>query len=257
MVIAAAGLLGLLLGSFATVLAARVPDGRDIVVERSHCTSCGSMVRWYDNVPVISWLVLRGRCRDCSARISVTYPLMELAVAGLCALSAWRWGLTLEAAMLVILAPVSAALVVIDVQRRRLPHALVLPSLAVVGAVAVAHGIMGGGTQWWVPLAGAGAIGGFYGLLWLVYPRGLGFGDVTTGALIGGAAGVLGWAQVAVAAISGPLLGGVLVLVLAMGGRARRGTAIPYGPALIAGGWLGFLAGDIITEAYLRALGVS
>ncbi|WP_084073116.1 A24 family peptidase [Demequina sp. NBRC 110052] len=256
MEIAAVAVLGLLWGSFTNVLIARVPAGENWVSDGSRCPRCGAPIRWYDNVPVLSFAILRGRCRACREPISWRYPIVEVAVASLWVLVFLQWGWSVTALLLAYLAVVSVALVAIDLDVRRLPFALVLPSYGVVAVLLLVATVMGEGATWWMPLAGLGALGGFYAAVWFVYPAGMGFGDVVTAGLLGLVAGHLGWGAVAVAAIAGPLIGGVFVIGGLLAGQLGRKSAVPYGPALIAGAWLGLLAGGAISDAYLGMLGV-
>lgn len=185
------------------------------------------------------------------------YPAVELAVALLWVVVYATWGLTFTAAVFGVLAPVSVALVAIDVQHHRLPHRIVLPSLAIVLVLCAIAWLVGERETWWSAVVGLSAMGGFYATLWFVYPKGMGFGDVTTACLLGFAAGFLGYPTLAVAAIAGPLLGGVMVMVIAIARGVTRGVAIPYGPALLGGAWIGFLGGPLIWSAYVKVLGVS
>ncbi len=247
---------GLLWGSFTNVLIARVPEGANWVSDSSHCPRCGTDIRWFDNVPLLSFVVLGGRCRACRERISWRYPLVEVLVAALWVAVYLEWGLSVTTLAFAYLAVVSVALVFIDLDVKRLPFSLVLPSYAVMAVLLGIEIALGEGGNWWMLFVGAGILGGFYGGLWLVYPQGMGFGDVVAAGLLGLAAGFLGWGPLAVAAIAGPLLGGVVVVVGLISGRLKRKSAVPYGPMLIAGAWLGFLGGDAISSAYLGMLGV-
>lgn len=249
--------MGLLLGSFTNVLIVRVPRGDSWVNERSACPNCHAPIRWFDNVPVISWLVLGGRCRDCRKRISARYPLVEVLVAVLTAGILHLLGATLIAALLAFLAVVTVALVFIDIDVRRLPHIVVVPSLIVCLVLATAAHLVHPETSIIRGLIGAVALGGFYGALWIVYPRGMGFGDVTTATLLGLVLGLLGWSHLAVGAIAGPLLGGVVVLTGLALGIVKRKSTVPYGPFLISGAWLGILAGPEVARIYLIMLGVT
>lgn len=256
MEIVAVAVLGLLWGSFTNVLISRVPAGENWVSDGSRCPRCGAPIRWYDNVPVVSFGILRGRCRACREPISWRYPIVEVAVASLWVLVFLQWGWSVTALLLAYLAVVSVALVAIDLDVRRLPFALVLPSYGVAAVLLLVATVMGEGATWWMPLAGLGVLGGFYAAVWFVYPVGMGFGDVVTAGLLGLVAGHLGWGAVAVAAIAGPLIGGAFVIGGLLAGRLGRKSAVPYGPALIAGAWLGLLAGGAISDAYLGMLGV-
>ncbi len=247
---------GLLVGSFTNVLIARVPAGKGVITGRSACPRCNHTLAWYDNLPLLSWLVLRARCRYCSTRISAQYPLVEGAVALLWLAVYLVHGIGFTALLLAYLAPVSVALTVIDVRHHRLPHRIVLPSYAVTVAIMACAWTSGESASWWTALIGLVALGGFYGLLWFIYPKGMGFGDVTTAGLLGLALGFLGLENLAVGAIAGPLVGGLMVIALATVRKAGRGTRIPYGPALLTGAWIGLLAGSELAAGYLRILGV-
>ncbi|MCJ7827183.1 MAG: prepilin peptidase, partial [Demequinaceae bacterium] len=251
LLVAVAG-FGLILGSFTNVLIARVPAGEDWVRGSSRCPRCRHDLAWYDNIPLLSWLWLRRRCRHCAAPISARYPLVELLVAGFLVAVYLAHGVTFLSAALAFLAIVSIALVFIDIDTQRLPNALVLPAYPAVLILLIADaGVQGD----WGSVARAGigllAVGGFYGLMWVAYPAGLGFGDVKCAGLLGMVGGYLGWSSLAVGAIAGPLLGGLVVLVGLVMGRLHRKSKVPYGPALIGGAWLGFLAGPAIADAYL------
>jgi len=253
----AAAIIGVTLGSFANVLIVRVPEGREFIRTPSACTSCGERIRWYDNIPVVSYVVLRGRCRDCGHRISARYPVVELVVGALFVAIAAVFGVTWTSGVLGYLAVVSVALVAIDIEHRRLPHALVLPSYGVlaigvlVGDLVFHEGSLGRA------VAGLAILGLFYGLLWFIYPSGMGFGDVTTAGLLGMVLGYLSWAALAVGGIVAPLIAGVVILVGMLAGRVKRKTHIPYGPFLISGAWVGILIGAPIAQEYLELVGVT
>lgn len=271
MIAVALGLFGALIGSFLNVVVYRVPAGRSIVSPPSACGACGHPVRAYDNIPVVSWLVLRGQCRDCGARISARYPLVELGVALAFAIVAWRFvpaaataGSTLgvAAGVLVVvaflyLASISIALALIDVDVQRLPDPIVLPAYAVGAALLGAAALLVGDPGALVR-AGLGllVLGGIYLLLALVRPGGMGFGDVKLAGALGFFLGWLGWDVLAVGALAGFLLGGIYGVVLLALGRARRSTALPFGPWLIAGAWIGILVGAPLARWYLSLFGV-
>ena len=200
---------------------------------------------------------MRARCRHCKQRISGLYPAVELSVAILWVAVYATFGLTATAAVFAYLAPVCVALFVIDLQAHRLPHRIVVPSYAVVAILTTIAWVLGERTTWWSALVGLVAMGGFYGLLWLIYPKGMGFGDVTTAGLLGFAAGFLSYSHLAVAAIAGPLVGGVVVLALALARKLRKGQAVPYGPALIGGAWIGYLWAPAIAAWYLGIVGLA
>lgn len=267
------GGLGLLIGSFLNVVIYRVPAGRSIVSPPSACGSCNARVRSRDNVPVFSWLVLRGKCRDCSARISVRYPLVELGTAIFFGAVAWLTlgGLTpatlvestgLTAAILTLVAflffaAISVALTLIDLDTHRLPNSIVLPAYPVAVALLTASALFAGEPERLITMA-AGALGLFaiYLAMASVYPGGMGFGDVKLAGVIGLYLGWSGWGALAVGAFGAFLLGGVFSLVLVLARGATRRTAIPFGPWMILGAWVGIFAGGQIATAYLELFGL-
>lgn len=269
-----AGVFGALIGSFLNVVVYRVPAGRSIVSPPSACGSCGTEIKPYDNIPVFSWLALRGRCRTCRSRISIRYPLVEAATAGAFACVAWWFWAGPEAAtatdggpqvarMLIVVAflylmAISIALALIDLDTHRLPNALVLPSY-IVGLVLLGAAALVGGDPFALARA---AIGGaalflFYLVLALVRPDGMGFGDVKLAGVLGLFLGFLGWAPLLVGAFAAFLLGGLFGIALLATRRAGRRSGIPFGPWMLAGAWLGILAGPTIGGAYLALLGLS
>ncbi len=271
--IAALGVLGTLIGSFLNVVVYRVPRGASIVSPPSACGSCGHVVRAYDNVPLVSWIVLRGRCRDCAAPISARYPLVELGAALAFGLVAWRFAAgpaeslaagdtasTLAGALVLVaflyLAAVSIALALIDLDTRRLPNVLVLP-MYVVGAVLLTAAAAVSGQ--WAALAsaavGLAVLGGGYLVLALVRPGAMGMGDVKLAGALGLFLGWLGPESLAVGTIAGFLLGGGAGVVLLLRGAGRR-ASLAFGPWLLAGAWVGILAGPAIAGAYLGAFGL-
>ena len=252
MVVAAAAILGLFFGSFANVLIARVPMGEQWVRGSSHCPRCGHDLAWYDNLPLVSWLWLRRRCRSCRAPISARYPLVESTVSVLFTLVVLVFGVSALSLGLMYLAFNTVALAAIDLEHRRLPDALTLPLYPVLATAVLAQSWMTG--EWNIlvrGLAGLLIVGGFYFVLWFAFPKGMGFGDVKTAGALGLILGAIGWPALGVGAIAGPLVGGVAGVVVMIRTRKARGVAIPYGPWLIAGAWLGILAGDQIGHAYV------
>lgn len=246
-------LFGLAWGSFANVLIARVPEGEDWVREPSHCPKCGHAIAWYDNIPVVSWLLLSRRCRHCRRRISGRYPLVEIAVAGLAVGVYEVFGATFLGLALAYLAFISVVLAVIDIDVHRLPDSIVLPAYPALAVLLVADAAVGG--DWW-PLARAGigavALAGFYLVMLLINPRGMGLGDIKTAGVLGLALGYLGWAHLGVGAFFGPMLGGLAVLPGLLTGRVSLKARVPYGPALLAGAWLGIFAGSALFGMYVR-----
>lgn len=237
---------GLLVGSFVTVVAHRVPRGESIVGPRSRCPECGAQIAAYDNVPVLSWLLLRGRSRCCGTKISPRYPLTELAVAALYAatvLVLWDdWTKVVEG---LIFIAVLAAVTLTDLERRIIPN-----KILVVGAVAaVVVAAIGDPASLPVRLiAGAGA-GGVLFLAALAYPRGMGLGDVKLAATMGLFLGRNVIPAMFVAFLAGSLVG---LAIIAREGAAGRKTAIPFGPFLALGGVVGPLLGDQLIDLYLN-----
>jgi leader peptidase (prepilin peptidase) / N-methyltransferase len=239
----ATGLFGALIGSFLNVVAYRVPVGESLVSPGSHCPGCGAAVRPYDNVPVLSWLLLRGRCRDCGTRISPRYPLVELltaaAFAAVVAVNGFDEDLILELPFVAAL----IALAAIDVDHRLLPNKIVYP-LAAYGVVAtllvdradLAENL----------IAGAGAFT-FLFLAVLAYPRGMGMGDVK----LAGAMGIYLGLSVIPALLTAFLAGSIVGLaMIARQGASARKKAVPFGVFLALGGIVAVLAGPELIELY-------
>ena len=245
--------LGAAFGSFLTVVIHRVPAGESVMHPRSRCPRCGTQLRAIDNVPVLSWLLLRGRCRSCGEPISSIYPLTELACGLLFAAVAVRFT---DVGAAVLLAPFLAVLVaisVIDIRTKRIPNRIVYPSIVVAMAVVIAADLAGSELN--AARAGIGftAYGAGLLLVALISPRGMGMGDVKLAALIGLVCGALGLRFVGVAAGVGILLGGVGAVVALAGGAGRK-SALPFGPFLAAGAVVAVLVGEPIADAYLRAV---
>ncbi|HEY0486272.1 MAG TPA: prepilin peptidase [Mycobacteriales bacterium] len=252
-VIVVCALLGLLVGSFLNVVIWRVPRGESVVRPPSACPSCGMRLRPYDNVPVLSWLVLRARCRGCGGRISARYPLVELATAALFGLLAARFGLSVELAAFLVLGALGVALAVIDLDVRRLPNALTLPAYPVVIGLLGLASWAGPGPRPMVRGALAMVVLlALYGVLFVV--GGMGLGDVKFAGVLGFALGWLGWPEVAVGTALGFVAGGVVAVVLLVSGRARRRSRIAFGPFLVAGALTSVLAGAQLASAYVGAL---
>jgi leader peptidase (prepilin peptidase)/N-methyltransferase len=238
---------GIVTGSFVGVVAHRLPRGRSIVGPRSVCDSCGGQIAAYDNVPVASWLVLRGHCRTCGARIPVRYPLIELAVGA--AFAATAIVLRDDPAQLVLgllFVAMLAAITLTDLERRIIPNTILLAGavagLAVVAATDPAS----------IPERAIAALaaGGILLAIAVAYPRGMGMGDVKLAAVMGLYLGK----AVAPALFVGVLVGAVvgISVMVAQGGGARK-LAVPFGPFLALGGVVALLAGDQLIDAYLNA----
>jgi leader peptidase (prepilin peptidase)/N-methyltransferase len=244
-----AGLLGLAVGSFLNVVIHRVPRGESILRPGSRCPHCGSPVRPRHNVPVLSWLALRGRGGCCGRAIGARYPLVELVTAALFVAVTARFGLTPALPAYLYLVAVSVALAMIDVDVLRLPNRIVLPSY-VVGAVlllpvAVVDGDWNAAARCLVAMA---ALYTFYFALAFLHPGGMGFGDVKLAGLLGLYLGWLGWSSVLVGTFAGFLLGGLAGAALLATRRAGRRTPVPFGPYMLAGAMIAvFLAEPVAT----------
>jgi leader peptidase (prepilin peptidase)/N-methyltransferase len=258
------GILGLLVGSFLNVVIHRVPAGESIVSPPSACPTCGERIKARDNVPLVSWLLLRGRCRNCQAPISRRYPIVELATGLLFAAAAFRFMISPDAPASVVVASIlllvaflyfaaiSVALTGIDLDTHRLPNSIVLPAYIVVAVLLVAASAVYGDLSQLVQAAiGGAALFAAYYVMALVYPGGMGMGDVKLAGVIGLLLGFLGWGTLIVGAFSAFVLGGLFGAVLLLRKKATRKSGIPFGPWMLAGAWLGIFIGERIWNGYL------
>lgn len=238
--------VGLAVGSFATVVAHRVPKGESIVGGRSRCPGCGATIAAWDNVPILSWLVLRGRCRRCGERISARYPITELVTAALFAATVLILG-TDDAGELALGLALCTLLVIVsltDLERRVIPNAVLLVG-TVIGVAIAAPTDPGSMVERGIAAAAAG---GFLLCVALAYPRGMGMGDVKLTAVMGLYLGSAVAPAVLIAFATGALVG--LVLIALRGAEARK-QAIPFGLFLALGGVIGLWFGDAIVDWYL------
>jgi leader peptidase (prepilin peptidase)/N-methyltransferase len=241
-----AGILGLLVGSFLNVVVWRLPRGESLVRPRSRCPSCGTAIRPWDNIPVVSWLVLRGRCRDCGARIAPRYPLVELATGVLYALVVVAKDDALDIALGLLLVTALVPITLIDLELRLIPNAITLPAAV---AALVAGAVLDVGHVPEQLIAGAAA-GGFFLVAALAYPRGMGVGDVKLAGMLG-----LYLGRAVAPAIFAALILGVVVgaaIIARKGAKEGRKTAVPFGPFLAAGALIAFFVGDALVDAYLN-----
>jgi leader peptidase (prepilin peptidase)/N-methyltransferase len=236
---------GLIAGSFITVVGYRVPRGESIVGPRSRCTTCGGQIAAYDNVPVFSWVALRGRSRCCGERISSRYPLTELALGALYAATvAVLWDDPTEIVLGLVFVTMLVAITLTDLDRRVIPNKILL--LAATAAIAiVAVGDPSSLPERAIAATAAGA--GFF-LVVLAYPRGMGLGDVKLAAVMGLFLGRNVAPAILVALLAGSIVG--LLLITRHGAEARK-RAIPFGPFLALGGIVALLAGDQLVDWYL------
>jgi leader peptidase (prepilin peptidase)/N-methyltransferase len=244
---------GLVVGSFLTVVVDRVPKKESIVSPRSRCPHCGAEIRSLDNIPVLSWLLLRGRCRSCRARIPVRYPLLEAGTGTSFAGVAIVYPRVYVIVMLCAFCAVMLAVGAIDLEHRIIPNKITYPAFPAF-AVAIALGwAVGQDLDPVRACIGALAYGGAFLLIAVIAPRGLGMGDVKLTALIGLVMGSLGLRYVGVAAGAAILLGGVGGILALLAGRGRK-SAIPFGPFLTAGALIAVFWGERVADWYLRAI---
>lgn len=268
--------LGLLVGSFLNVLIYRLPlmlqrdwqqQAREILAlpsepagqpfnlltPNSACPHCGHAIRPWENIPLLSWLALRGKCSHCKAPISLRYPLVELACGLLSAFIAWQFGYGWAAGAMLVLTWGLLAMSLIDADHQLLPDALVLPLLW-LGLIANAFGLFAS-----LEAALWGAVAGYLSL-WSVYwlfklltgKEGMGYGDFKLLAMLGAWGG---WQILPLTILLSSLVGAILGLILLKVRGGDRGATIPFGPYLAIAGWIALLWGDVITESYLRFAG--
>ncbi len=242
-----AALLGLCVGSFTNVLIYRLPRGEEFVKTPSHCMSCGHKLRWYENIPLLSFLLQGGKCRSCGVKLSAQYPLVE----GLCGLM-WVacvllfWPDWAAMALTCLLFPLLCAVAVIDWRTFEIPNGLCI-AIAILGIIR----LLLDREHWLLYIIGMFSVSLFFLILWLVTGgRGIGLGDVK---LMGAAGLLLGWQRIILAMLVGCILGAVIHLI-----RMRRGAGkkLAFGPYLSAGIWLSALFGESIIRAYLGLMGL-
>lgn len=252
------GVLGLAVGSFLNVVVHRVPAGLSVASPPSACPGCAHEVRPRDNIPVVSWLLLRGRCRDCAMPISARYPMVEAATGLAFAFTAWRLTDPVLLGVGLVVVAAGIALALIDLEHGRLPFAitgvtagLVVAVLAVaaVAGVSLDLGTIALSTTIWLAL---------YGGVWLLTAgRGMGLGDVALAPLLGVALGLWGLGPSLVGLMAGFAIGAVTVVSLMASGRIQRGAAVPHGPFMLAGAAIGLFAGEPVAQAYLRLVSLA
>ena len=238
---------GLMTGSFIGLVAHRVPRGSSIVGGRSVCDSCGVQIAAYDNVPVLSWLLLRGRCRSCGAKIPVRYLLVELALGAAFAATAVVFhDDPAQLALGLVFVAMLAAITLTDLERRIIPNKILLAGAVAGLAIAGATDPSSLGERG----IAAAAAGGVLFLFALAYPRGMGMGDVKLAFVMGIFLGSAVSVALAVAVIAGTVVG---VAIMLRHGSGARKQAVPFGPFLALGGVVALLAGDQLVDAYLNA----
>ena len=268
------GLLGAFIGSFLNVVIFRVPQKLSIVSPPSACPKCGTRIRPWHNVPVLSWLLLRGKCAACAAPISARYPLVEVGTGLFFGVVAWWWisafapnafalqeqaGVAAAVCLLVAflyLAAITVALGLIDLDHHVLPNSIVLPSALVAAVLLAASAILTGNyTALLGAVIGAAAMFFFYFVLAFISPRGMGMGDVKLAGVLGLYLGYLGWGALIVGGFGAFLLGGLFSVVLLLLRKAGRKSGIPFGPWMLLAAWLGIFFGETLWSGYLGLFG--
>ncbi len=240
-----ATILGFVVGSFLNVVIARLPSGQSVLHPRSACPNCAVPIEWYDNIPVLSFLILRARCRHCSLPIGWRYPIVELATGAAFALAYTRFGPTAEFAVGAVLLAALIAITAIDLDHQIIPDVMSLPGI-VAGFVA---NLITGRVGWVESLLGIVIGGGLFLVIILASRGGMGGGDMKLGAMLGA---FLGWKIGLLAILLGVLSGGVVAVCLLLFGRKGRKEAIPFGPFLALGGAVAFLWGAQLLGWYLQ-----
>src|SRR5258705_12974779 len=240
-----AALGGLVMGSFLNVGAYRLPGGESLAHPPSHCPSCDAPIKPYDNIPVLSWLLLRGRCRSCGAAISPRYPIVEAVTGVLWALVTWaRWddasGIALGIVLVTILIPIT----IIDYEHRIIPNRITGPA----AVVAILIGVVLDMDFVVEQLIAGAAAGGFFLLAAIAYPRGMGMGDVKLAGVMGLYLGRAVGLAVLIGLVAGVVVGAVIIA--RVGAKAGRKQAVPFGPFLALGGVIAIFAGDAVADAY-------
>ena len=248
-----AGLFGLAFGSFMNVVVYRVPLGRSVVNPPSACPACDSPIRPRDNLPVVSWILLRGKCRDCREPISARYPIVEALTGLLFVVTVLIIGVVWVLPAYLWFDGVTMVLILTDLDHKRIPNRILYPG-TVVGLVLLAGGALldGGAGDF-----GRGALGGvfyFSGLfvLALIARGGFGFGDVKLAFMLGLFLGFRGWEHLLVGIFLAFFIGGVIAIALLLTRKKGRKDAVPFGPSLVLGAWIGIAYGLEIAEWYLR-----
>jgi leader peptidase (prepilin peptidase) / N-methyltransferase len=254
--VVAACFLGFVFGSFATVVVHRIPRNESVVGGRSRCPTCGRTITAVENIPVVSYLIQRGRCRGCGTRILARYPLIETATALLFALAAMKFGGGIEAVVFAAFFWVLVVLTAIDLQYRLLPNRIVYPAFA-LGWTGLALAAVTDHDLSSLRNAATGALvfGGFFFLVAFIYPAGMGGGDVKLAFVLGTFLGYLGGLGVVVVGMFlSFVLGGVVGVVAMMVSGAGRKTKIPFGPFLALGSTVAVFLGPQIVDFYVGRL---
>jgi leader peptidase (prepilin peptidase)/N-methyltransferase len=240
-------ILGLLIGSFLNVCIYRIPLGKDVIKGRSYCTSCNALIPWYCDIPLFSYIFLKGRCKDCGGKISLVYPIVELLNALLYLVVWYIYGLTLQALFIAILFSILVIISFIDLKHQIIPDGLVILIL-ILGIVNAVYIVLVHGEPWYTFVIGFFAASVPLFILGLIYPDGMGGGDIKFMA----AAGLfMGWKLVLLSLFIGAIYGGIVSLFIVIGKKGSMKTAIPFGPMLSLGIVTCILFGEKILSWYL------
>ncbi len=252
-VIILAGIVGLAIGSFVGVVVDRLPRQESVVSPPSHCVACSAPIHTYDNIPVVSYVVLRGRCRVCGAHIPPRDLILELCTATLFALVAWRSASVWAVPAYCVLAASLVAVSAIDIEHMRIPTPLIYATAAIGAPLLI---LASAGTHRWSALlsavvSGAVAFAAFFALYFAV-PKGIGFGDVRLAGLCGGFLGWIGYREAIVGFLLSFILAGLPAIALLAMHKVQRRTQIPFGPFLAAGTMISVLFGVQIVHAWVK-----
>ena len=237
-------LFGLVVGSFLNVVIVRIPEGKSLWAPRSACPRCGTLIAWYDNIPILSFVALRGRCRGCRMSIPWRYPLVEIATGAAFTLAYALFGPTIRFVAAALLLAGLIAITAIDLRHQIIPDLITLPGLAAGFVLSLATGHV----TWLDSLIGIAVCGGIFLAMILIRPGGMGSGDVKLGAMLGA---FLGWKLGLLALYLGVLAGGSVAICLLALGRKGRKDPIPFGPFLALGGAVSLLWGNQVLAWYL------
>src|SRR5215203_7512688 len=246
MIVLVVGLFGLVVGSFLNVVIHRVPRRESVVWTASHCPHCGEPIRPRDNIPLISYLVLRGRCRNCKEPISARYPAVEATTGLLFGAAANEFGASLTLLPALVFISALIPLAVIDLEHRLLPNAIVGPA----GLAGLVLSILANPAGWWTYPLSALAVAGFLLVLALLYPSGMGMGDVKMGGMLGAFLGPYAALAVFLAALLGAVSGGLLMAA----GKLQRRSALPFGLFMAVGGVIALFAGPQLWSMYISLM---
>jgi leader peptidase (prepilin peptidase)/N-methyltransferase len=239
-----AALVGAVIGSFLNVVIVRLPQNENVVFPRSQCRACGNELHWFDNIPVLSFLALRGRCRTCGAAISWRYPIVESVTALMFILAAWRKTSPVDLLAAWLFLSALVAIAAIDLEHQLIPDRITLPGIA----VGFLSSLLGTRTSWLDSLLGIVAGGGILFAVIMLSGGGMGGGDMKLGAMIGA---FLGYKLALLALFVAVILGGLAAVALLSTGIRRRKDPIPFGPFLATGGALAVLWGEAVLRWYL------